>query len=390
MSGALDIGLSGRTAPITQFDYAVVSVAGLLLALGLIMVYSSSIAIAEGGRFTGHQPAYYLIRHGVFLFVGLMAGFICFQFPMRFWEQSAPYLFCAGVGLLVLVLIPHIGREVNGSRRWISLGLLNLQPSELMKLFAVLYAADYTVRKAAHMNSFRKGFLPMLVVMLLTGGLLLREPDFGAFAVITVIAMGVLFLGGMNWKLFASLIVLLLVGFVMLIWTSPYRLQRVIGFMDPWSDPFGKGYQLSHALIAFGRGEWFGVGLGASVEKLFYLPEAHTDFLLAVIAEELGFCGVLAVIGLFGWLIWRAFAIGNQAARMERCFSALVAQGVAIWFGAQAFINMGVNMGVLPTKGLTLPLLSFGGSGIVANCCALAILLRIDYENRQMMKGYSL
>jgi cell division protein FtsW len=354
------------------------------------MVYSSSIAIAEAGRFTGYQPAYYLIRHSVFLFVGLMAGFVCFQFPMRFWEQAAPYLFCAGVVLLVAVLIPGIGREVNGSRRWISLGVSNLQPSELMKLFAVLYAADYTVRKAAHMNSFRKGFLPMLMVMLLTGGLLLREPDFGAFAVITLVAMGVLFLGGMNWKLFATLIVALLAGFVLLIWTSPYRLQRVIGFMDPWADPYGKGYQLSHALIAFGRGEWFGVGLGASVEKLFYLPEAHTDFLLAVIAEELGFVGVIAVIALFSWLIWRAFVIGNQAARMERVFSALVAQGIALWLGAQAFINMGVNMGVLPTKGLTLPLLSFGGSGILANCCALAILLRIDYENRQMMKGYSL
>jgi cell division protein FtsW len=390
MNVSLDIGLAVRPSTITEFDYAVVSVAGLLLTLGLIMVYSSSIAIAEAGRFTGYQPAYYLIRHSVFLFVGLMAGFVCFQFPMRFWEQAAPYLFCAGVFLLVAVLIPGIGREVNGSRRWISLGVSNLQPSELMKLFAVLYAADYTVRKAAHMNSFRKGFLPMLMVMLLTGGLLLREPDFGAFAVITVIAMGVLFLGGMNWKLFATLIVALLAGFVLLIWTSPYRLQRVIGFMDPWADPYGKGYQLSHALIAFGRGEWFGVGLGASVEKLFYLPEAHTDFLLAVIAEELGFVGVIAVIALFSWLIWRAFVIGNQAARMERVFSALVAQGIALWLGAQAFINMGVNMGVLPTKGLTLPLLSFGGSGILANCCALAILLRIDYENRQMMKGYSL
>ena len=390
MNGILGIRTAVRPAPIAELDYAVISVAGLLLALGLIMVYSSSIAIAEGGRFSGNQSTYYLIRHSVFLFVGLMSGFICFQFPLRLWEQAAPYLFCLGVVLLMLVLIPGVGREVNGSRRWLSLGLFNLQPSELMKLFAVLYAADYAVRKAALMHSFRKGFLPMLVVMLLTGGLLLREPDFGAFAVVTTVAMAILFLGGMNWKLFATLIALLFVGFVMLIWTSPYRLQRVIGFMDPWSDPFGKGYQLSHALIAFGRGEWIGVGLGASVEKLFYLPEAHTDFLLAVIAEELGFFGVLSVIALFGWLIWRAFAIGNQAARMERCFSALVAQGIALWLGVQAFINMGVNMGVLPTKGLTLPLLSFGGSGIVANCCALAILLRVDYENRQMMKGYSL
>jgi cell division protein FtsW len=379
-----------RPAPLAELDYGVISLAVMLLGLGLVMVYSSSIAIAEAGRFTGNQPAYFLVRHAVFVFVGATAGFICFQFPMRFWEQAAPYLFMLGVLLLVIVLIPGIGKEVNGSRRWLSLGMFNLQPSELMKLAAVLYAADYTVRKAALMHSFRKGFMPMLGVMLLTGGLLLREPDFGAFAVIAAIAMGVLFLGGMNWKLFASLIVLLLIGFVLLIWTSPYRLQRVIGFMDPWSDPFGKGYQLSHALIAFGRGEWFGVGLGASVEKLFYLPEAHTDFLLAVIAEELGFVGVITVIALFAALILRCFAIGNQAARLERCFSALVAQGIGVWLGSRAFINMGVNMGVLPTKGLTLPLLSFGGSGILANCCALAILLRVDYENRQMMKGLSL
>lgn len=389
MNGALGIA-AARPAPIAELDYAVVWLSALLLGMGLVMVYSSSIAIAEAGRATANQPAYYLLRHGVFLLVGIAAGLVCFQFSMRFWEQAAPYLFLAGVLLLVLVLIPGLGKEVNGSRRWLPLGLINLQPSELMKLFVVLYAADYTVRKAALMHSFRKGFLPMLTVMLLVAGLLLREPDFGAFAVITLVAMGILFLGGMNWKLFASLLILLLIGFVLLIWTSPYRLQRVIGFMDPWADPFGKGYQLSHALIAFGRGEWFGVGLGASVEKLFYLPEAHTDFLLAVIAEELGFVGVLTVIVLFTALVWRAFVIGNQAARLERLFSALVAQGIGLWIGAQAFINMGVNMGVLPTKGLTLPLLSFGGSAIVATCCALAILLRVDYENRQMMKGYSL
>ena len=390
MSSSAFVGIAHRPAPMAEVDYGVVSVAALLIGLGLVMVYSSSIAIAEAGKYTGNQPAYYLIRHAVFVFIGGMAGFICFQFPMRFWERAAPYLFMVGVFLLAIVLIPGIGREVNGSRRWLSLGMFNLQPSELMKLMAVLFAADYTVRKAALMHSFRKGFMPMLIVMLLTGGLLLREPDFGAFAVITAIAMGILFLGGMNWKLFATLIVLLLVGFVLLIWSSPYRLQRVIGFMDPWSDPFGKGYQLSHALIAFGRGELFGVGLGGSVEKLFYLPEAHTDFLLAVIAEELGFIGVLTVIALFACLVWRAFAIGNQAARLERYFSALVAQGVGLWLGAQSIINMGVNMGVLPTKGLTLPLLSFGGSGILANCCALALLLRVDYENRQMMKGFSL
>jgi cell division protein FtsW len=291
--------------------------------------------------------------------------------------------------LLILVLIPGFGREVNGSRRWLSLYFTNLQPSELMKVFVVLYAADYTVRKAAFMHSLRRGFMPMFFVMLATGGLLLREPDFGAFAVITVIAMGILFLGGMNWRLFAGLFVMLIVGFLLLIWISPYRMQRVIGFMDPWSDPYGKGYQLSHALIAFGRGAWFGVGLGASVEKLFYLPEAHTDFVLAVIAEELGFIAVALIIVLFTWIVVRAFAIGRRAALLERYFGSLVAQGIGLWIGVQAIINMGVNMGILPTKGLTLPLLSFGGSALATTCVALAILLRIDWENRQLSKGFT-
>jgi cell division protein FtsW len=229
----------------------------------------------------------------------------------------------------------------------------------------------------------------MLAVMLVVGWLLLREPDFGAFVVITVIAMGILFLGGMNWKLFAGLFALLLAGFVLLILASPYRLQRVVGFMDPWADSYGTGYQLSHALIAFGRGEWLGVGLGASVEKLFYLPEAHTDFLLAVIAEELGFVGVAAVIAMFAWIVTRAFMIGRRAALLERYFSALVAQGIGLWIGVQAIINIGVNTGMLPTKGLTLPLVSFGGSALVAACCALAILLRVDWENRQLAKGFT-
>jgi len=287
------------------------------------------------------------------------------------------------------VLVPGIGREVNGSRRWLSLGVVNLQPSELMKVFAVLYAADYTVRKAAYMGSFKKGFAPMFVVMLFVGGLLLREPDFGAFVVITAIAMGILFLGGMNWKLFAGLFGLMVAGFVVLILTSPYRLQRVIGFMDPWADPYGKGYQLSHALIAFGRGEWLGVGLGASVEKLFYLPEAHADFLLAVIAEELGFVGVAAIIGAFTWIVARAFMIGRRAASLERTFPALAAQGIGLWIGVQAIINFGVNTGMLPTKGVTLPLLCFGCSALVATCCALGVLLRIDWENRQVMRGFT-
>ena len=379
---------NAKSRPVAaEYDHALAWSAVALLALGLVMVYSSSIAIAEASRMTGQQPMYYLMRHGVFLALSICLATIAFQLPTRVWQQAAPYLFLFGAGLLVLVLLPGVGREVNGSQRWLSLYFFNLQPSELMKLFAVLYAADYTVRKAADMHSLSKGFAPMFGVMLVVGGLLLREPDFGAFAVITVIAVGILFLGGMTWRLFAGLTALLVIGFVLLIWLSPYRMQRVVGFMDPWADPFGKGYQLSHALIAFGRGEWFGVGLGASVEKLFYLPEAHTDFLLAVIAEELGFAGVALVIALFVTIVARAFAIGRQAASLERSFAALVAQGIGLWLGVQAIINMGVNMGVLPTKGLTLPLLSFGGSGIAANCCALAVLLRVDWENRQLLRG---
>jgi cell division protein FtsW len=370
-----------------EYDRPLVWVTALLLGLGVVMVYSASIAIAEGGRATAFDPGYYLSRHALFVAIGAVLALIAFQVPLKLWQQAAPLLFVAGLVLLVIVLIPGIGREVNGSRRWISLYVLNLQPSELMKVFVVLYAADYTVRKAALMHSLKRGFLPMLGVMLLTGGLLLREPDFGAFAVICVIAMGILFLGGMNWRLFAGLFVLLVIGFFLLIWTAPYRWQRIIGFMDPWSDPYGKGYQLSHALIAFGRGEWFGVGLGGSVEKLFYLPEAHTDFLLAVIAEELGFVAVALIVIAFSWVVLRAFEIGRRAAVLERYFSSLVAQGIGLWIGVQAIINMGVNMGILPTKGLTLPLLSFGGSALTATCVALAILLRVDWENRQLAKG---
>ena len=359
----------------------------LLLLAGMVMVYSASIAIAEVGRFTGQQPAYFLVRHAVYLAVGLVAAACAFQVPLSTWQKASPWLFVAGFVLLALVLIPGVGRDVNGARRWLSLGVANLQPSELMKLFAVLYAADYTVRKMAHMHNLRKAFVPMASAMVAVGVLLLKEPDFGAFVVIISVAIGILFLGGMRARLFAVLIVVLVAAFAVLIIVSPYRRDRIFGFMDPWSDAFGRGYQLSHALIAFGRGELFGVGLGASVEKLFYLPEAHTDFLLAVIAEELGFAGVVVVIVLFGLIIQRAFVIGRQSVAFERLYAALVAQGVGIWFGVQGFINMGVNMGLLPTKGLTLPLMSFGGSGILVNCIALAILLRVDWENRQLMRG---
>ncbi len=374
-------------APARELDPLLLWSAAALLLIGLVMVYSASIAIAEGSRFTGYQSHYFLLRHGVYLALGVAVGLLAFQVPMVRWEQAAPWLFMVGVVLLVLVLIPGIGREVNGARRWIDLGPVNLQPSELMKVFVALYAADYTVRKLDAIASFKRAFLPMTGVIVLVGCLLLMEPDFGALVVICAIAFGVLFLGGVNARIFVFLVAVALIGFALLVWLSPYRRDRLFGFLDPWQDAFGRGYQLSHALIAFGRGEWFGVGLGASVEKLFYLPEAHTDFLLAVLAEELGFVGVLTVVMLFALLVQRAFAIGRAAIKLERYFPGLVAQGIGLWIGVQSFINMGVNMGLLPTKGLTLPLMSFGGSAIIANCLALAILLRVDWENRLVMRG---
>lgn len=387
-------GAAGRT--LAPYDVSLAWSTLLLLAIGLVMVYSSSIATAEASSHTGNRAWYFLVRHAMFLVVGLLAAAVAFQVPMRAWEKLAPWLFIGGIVLLVLVLVPGIGKSVNGSRRWLSLVVVNVQPSEFMKLAVVLYAASYAVRRAPFLHAEQplrqtmvRGFLPLFAVMALVGGLLLLEPDFGAFVVIVAIAFGILFLGGLDWRLFLGLALLLPVALAGILVAAPYRLQRLTAFLDPWSDPLGKGYQLSHSLIAFGRGEWFGVGLGSSVEKLLFLPEAHTDFLLAVIAEELGFAGVVVVIALFTWVLFRAYGIGRQAARLERPFAALVAQGIGVWLGVQAFINIGVNMGVLPTKGLTLPLLSFGGSGIVANCLALAILLRIDYENRRLLRGFT-
>ena len=378
---------SAHSASAQAVDVALVWVVASLLMIGIVMVYSASIALPDSPRFANYRPTHFLVRHLFAVSLGVCTGLLAFAVPMRIWQRWAPLLFLAGLALLVLVLIPGVGKVVYGARRWLSLYVINLQPSELMKLFVVLYAADYTVRKQDYMQHFSKGFLPIGAAVALVGLLLLLEPDLGAFIVIASIAMGVLFLGGVNGRLFAGLVVIALSTFALLILMSPWRRDRIFAYLDPFADPLGAGYQLTHSLIAFGRGEWFGVGLGGSVEKLHYLPEAHTDFLLAVIGEELGLVGVLVIVTLFYWLTRRSFEIGRQAIAIDRVFAGLTAKGIGLWIGFQAFVNMGVNVGLLPTKGLTLPLMSYGGTGILVNCIALAILLRVDFENRRMMRG---
>ena len=369
------------------YDYRLIWTALLLLGIGLVMVYSSSVDVAAASKSSSYQNHYYLLRQSIYIGLGLFIGYISFQIPIYFWQRMAPYLFIIGLIMLILVLIPGIGREVNGSRRWISLIIVNFQPSEFVKLVTIMYASDYVLRKSKQMKTIVKGFLPMLGVIVFTGFLLLLEPDFGALAVITMVAMGILFLGGLSLKIFFSLIIFTPISIYFLIVNSPYRMQRIVAFLDPWADPYGKGYQLTHSLIAFGRGEYFGVGLGASVEKQLYLPEAHTDFILAVIGEEFGLLGVTIVIGLFVYLVLRMFGIAKESIQNKKHFPALMAQGVALWFAIQGIINMGVNVGLFPTKGLTLPLLSFGGSGILLNMIAIAIVLKIDHENRRNIRG---
>lgn len=371
------------------FDQALVFVAMTLLLWGLVMVYSASVAMPDNPRFARIESTHYLIRHSFSLLVGLVVAVLAFQVPMSTWEKWAPWLFIASLALLVVVLIPFIGKEVNGARRWIPLGLFNFQPSELAKFAVLLYAADYMVRKMEVKERFFRAVLPMGIALGVVGLLLLAEPDMGAFLVIVVIAMGILFLGGVNARMFFFIAAIAVLAFAIMIWTSEWRRERIFAYLDPWSptNALRKGYQLSHALIAFGRGEFTGVGLGGSIEKLHWLPEAHTDFLLAVIGEEFGLVGVLLVIGLFMWMTRRIMHIGRQAIAMDRLFAGLVAQGVGLWIGFQALINVGVNLGALPTKGLTLPLMSYGGSAILLNLLALAVVLRVDHENRILMRG---
>jgi cell division protein FtsW len=378
-----------RPAYALGFDQALVWVVLALLVLGLVMVYSASVALPDNPKFARYTSTHFLTRHAISLAIAFVASLAVLQVPIRLWEQWAPWIFVASLALLLVVLVPFIGKGVNGARRWIPLGLMNFQPSELAKLGIALYAANYMVRKMETREKFFHAVTPMAVALGFAGLLLLAEPDMGAFMVIAAVALGILFLGGVNGRMFAIAAMVLMGAFVLMIVLSPWRAERIFAYLDPWNPQFaqGRAYQLTHSLIAFGRGEIFGQGLGASLEKLHYLPEAHTDFLLAVIGEELGFVGVLAVIGAFFWLTRRIFLIGRQAVALDRVFAGLMTQGVGIWMGGQAFINMGVNLGVLPTKGLTLPLMSYGGSAILMNLVALAIVLRVDMENRQLMRG---
>ncbi|MDD5027971.1 MAG: putative lipid II flippase FtsW [Rhodoferax sp.] len=371
------------------YDQALVWVCVVLLLWGLVMVYSASIALPQNPRFARYTPTYFLARHAMWLLLALLAALLTYTVPMAVWERSARPLFLLSLLLLVLVLIPHVGKVVYGARRWIGVGPMSFQPSELAKLTVLLYAADYMVRKMDVKERFFHAVWPMGAAVAVVGVLLLAEPDMGAFMVIAVIAMGILFLGGVNARMFFVIATILVVAFSLIIASSQWRRERIFAYLDPWSETnaLAKGYQLTHSLIAIGRGEIFGVGLGGSVEKLNWLPEAHTDFLLAVIGEEFGLIGVVLVIGLFLWLVRRMMSIGRQAIALERVFAGLVAQGVAVWMGFQAFINMGVNLGALPTKGLTLPLMSYGGSAVLINLVAIAVVLRVDRENRTLMHG---
>ena len=382
---------SVRSAPLAVrevgFDQALLWVVIGLMLWSLVMVYSASVALPDNPKFARYEHTHFVSRHGMFMLVGLLAAWGAFQVPMQTWEKAAPWLFM--FALLLLVLVPFIGKGVNGARRWFAIGPFSFQPSELAKLAVLLYAADYMVRKMDVKERFFKAVWPIAAALLVVGMLLLAEPDMGAFMVIVVIAMGILFLGGVNARMFFVMAALVVGAFASIVVSSPWRRERIFAYLDPWSEEhaLGKGYQLSHSLIAFGRGEVFGVGLGGSVEKLHWLPEAHTDFLLAVIGEELGLVGVLLVIVIFMWMTRRIMIIGRQAIALDQVFAGLVAQGVGLWVGFQAFINIGVNLGALPTKGLTLPLMSYGGSAILFNLIALAIVLRVDAENRQLMHG---
>jgi cell division protein FtsW len=387
MSAAVMTGTiraAGRARP--QWDPWLLGSTFVLLALGVIMVYSASVAYADREM---HNSVYFLVRHASYTLLGLILMAFVMRTRVRWWEKAGPLLLLLGIVSLVVVLMPGIGAHVNGSSRWIKLGIVNLQPSEFMKLFMVIYVAGYLVRKQESLKNFTQGIVMVSLVLAVIGTLLLLEPDMGSMVVITVTVFAMLFLGGVRFWHFMVVLALGLGGMVLLTVISPYRMGRVTSFLDPWADPFDTGFQLVQALIAFGRGEWLGVGLGASIQKLFYLPAAHTDFVFAVMAEELGLMAVLAMMVVFGIVIVRAFAIAHQAEAAGQLYSARLAQGLGLLLGSQAMINMGVNMGLLPTKGLTLPFVSYGGSSMLASCMAMGLLLLIGREARAASWGKS-
>ena len=361
-------------------DYGVLFVVFSLMLLGCLMVFSASISLGDSPKYHISER-YFFIRHVISLVVALFGAYIVWHIPMKAWKKMAFPFFLFGLFLLGAVFIPGIGKSTNGACRWIPLGLFNLQVTEVMKIAVLIYAADFTVRKQNYMHSVKKGLLPMLLVMGLVGFLVLKEPDLGAYVMMLAISMGILFLGGINLTVFIMVLVGVLGLLVFMIFAASWRAARFFAYLDPWeiSNAQGKAYQLSHSLIAFGRGESWGVGLGDAIEKQHYLPEAHTDFILAIVGEELGFAGVMLILVLLFWLVKRAIEIGRTAIHLEHIFSGLVAEGIGIWIG--------VASGLLPTKGLTLPFISFGGSAIMAVTAAVAILLRVDYENKVTMKG---
>ena len=369
-------------------DYGVLFVVFSLMLLGCLMVFSASISLGDSPKYHISEH-YFFVRHVILLVVALFGAYIVWHIPMKAWKKMAFPFFLFGLFLLGAVFIPGIGKSTNGACRWIPLGLFNLQVTEVMKIAVLIYAADFTVRKQNYMHSVKKGLLPMLLVMGLVGFLVLKEPDLGAYVMMLAISMGILFLGGINLTVFIMVLVGVLGLLVFMIFAASWRAARFFAYLDPWeiSNAQGKAYQLSHSLIAFGRGESWGVGLGDAIEKQHYLPEAHTDFILAIVGEELGFAGVMLILVLLFWLVKRAIEIGRTAIHLEHIFSGLVAEGIGIWIGVQTFINVGVASGLLPTKGLTLPFISFGGSAIMAVTAAVAILLRVDYENKVTMKG---
>ena len=360
-----------------QIDTFLLLIGLALLLGGLVILASASISTSDN---SSGSPFYYVERQAVAALIGAAGGMLCLFIPIQTWSSIGPLLLLAGVALLAVVLVPGVGYEVNGSTRWLRIGIINLQVSEPARLCLLLYLAGYLVRRNKSLREEFGGFLRPMLLLSLACGLLLAEPDFGAAIVLLATALAMLFVAGARLRDFCLFFGVTVIAMAVLAVTSPYRLQRLTGFLDPWSDPFNSGFQLTQSLIAIGRGEWFGVGLGNGVQKLFYLPEAHTDFVFAVFAEEFGLAGSVALIGLFLALLWRIFHLAMRAARSERFFEAYFAVGIGTWLGLQAFINIGVNMGLLPTKGLPLPLVSYGRSSLIITMISIGLLLRIHHE----------